>query len=180
MSVPLVPWWLSTAQNELGSPGWLVNTGAAVDITPGFWASELQNATLIPSPWWVNLGKIYEDVVHWPGNWSLGNRPSARLCTISDLTIQGYKDKYSPHATIHLEVYLNDAVVQSMSFYPSGMTTNPVGTIELVDSRNRIYKYYIDTSFIIPPGSARLKVKVWASNSNEEAVSVGWAGITIA
>ena len=43
MSVPLVPWWLSTAQNELGSPGWLVNTGAVVKMGPGFWASELQN-----------------------------------------------------------------------------------------------------------------------------------------
>lgn len=179
MTVPLVPWWLSTPQSELAAPGWLINTGAAVDIAPGFWASQLQNTTLIPNPWWVSLGKIYEDVVHWPGDWSLGNRASARLCEINSLTIQGYKDKYSPHATIHLVVYLNDVSVQEMSFYPSGMIVNPTGNIDTVNTKNRIYKYYIDTSFIIPPGPARLKVKVWASNSNEEAVSVGWSSISI-
>ena len=43
MTVPLVPWWLSTPQSELKSPGWLLPTGAVVKLGPGFWASELQN-----------------------------------------------------------------------------------------------------------------------------------------
>lgn len=179
MAVSLVPWWLSSAQNELGSPGWLINTGAAVNINPGFWASDLQNRSLIPNPWSLGLGKIYEDVVHWPGDWSLGNRPYTRTCSISDLFIQCYKDKYSPHATVHLEIQINGIVVQSMSFYPSGMVVDPAGTIVLVDSKNRIYKYYIDTSFTVPAGPVRLKVKVWATNSNEEAVTIGWSNISI-
>lgn len=125
--------------------------------------------------WWVDLGKIYENVNHWPGQWDLGNTAVARMCTLNDFTIQGYKDKYSPHAHLYAYIYINDVQVYVIHWYPSGGTGTTGGKMYLVNSNARIYKYVMDVTFSVPAGPATLKVLIKATNSNEESVSVGWA-----
>lgn len=122
---------------------------------------------------WRDFGKIMENVTHTVANCDIGVRPFNRTFEVHNLVLQGYKDKYSPHATIHVRFYLKNGatyeLVSDTAFYPRGADA------VVVNSGARIVKKtFSSVTFPIPAGRSDLVMYVVATNSNEEATSVGW------
>ena len=146
--------------------------GIQEDAATGYLRPLLENWSY--GNWWWSASILNKNQAVDIGNWELASMPIARTLHFNTLTLQGYKDKYSPHAHVHLYVYVDGVEKLHVDWYPYGGSAPSGWTLRTVDSANRIYKITANVSIPFPAAARLLRIRVVATNSNEETPAAGF------